>query len=963
MRGKWSRKHRRRCLLIGVVLVMAAVPAGNEIARRVTAKVLGALVEGQATVGKVRFGLRTIRVERVQVWSPECDQPVFAVEEIAAKLSIIDGLRNGIWAESIVVEQPEIQLHFDEAGKLVTNLPRSAAEAQDSAPIDTLPFRTFEVKNAFFAIHQTGRESFRVAGARFVANGDGQTFDAFAGLPSFFSGRVELRSRFDLSSYSAESQFQIAGLQITSVDLVQLPLVPPTINAHPWAATATFEVQQDGSIAELGKLTAKAVLHEFQLSMTERPQFVRASGDARIEDGQVDATLAGDAIGGTFETVATFRLAPFISCGVRANLDGLRSESLPIGLLPRDVTSHLGAELAVKATYNDGVVQLNGGSTIQLTEADTFGVEVAPTTLQVTVDGGIDLSQNSDRSHGALYGELVSEGVSLEQLAYTGLSRLPEATQGMQASRQLPKLPPFVKPRGQVRATAQLKVPLATVTDPKTFLARGTVDSTGVIINDVLIRNGHGTFGLDNNRLSVDCSNVRLVDRTNGEQSVISATANSKLDAESRLHAEITVNRLAAATVARLAGVVDRKVDGVIVTHGVASCPIDQVAALDRWQANAQVQVRSVHLDDQPLAHCEANCVVDDGVLTLQQFAGEVAEGRFDGSGTLSLQTPFPFRGDGSIRHVSIDRLATFAGRSPSQVGGLIDGSVHASGRLAANQWRAGGSLSGSRLRFGSRNFDDTQLIFDAIPDKIVVCAPDSGFLGGEFGLEIHQLRDVRGQIHNLPLSAVARLVGTDEKVDGLVSGSFQANLTSDLSNVNAVAIIESSGIAVRDAALKQVRADLQLRGGQAEAELRARGLGGKLNLLANADVNRLAQLTPAEIKEISGLPVNAIAKIESVKLQNVWPIIGQQDQLRQLRGTLSATFERGTAEREQGKVAVGDIQLNELRWDNVLWSSQLRANSWRTSCRSRAILGAIREWPHQRTRSSHTRWFEQRRL
>ena len=57
-----------------------------------------------------------------------------------------------------------------------------------------------------------------------------------------------------------------------------------------------------------------------------------------------------------------------------------------------------------------------------------------------------------------------------------------------------------------------------------------------------------------------------------------------------------------------------------------------------------------------------------------------------------------------------------------------------------------------------------------------------------------------------------------------------------------------------------------------------------------------------------------------------MWPVIGQERELRPLHGTVSASFERGDAERQRGALVIGDIKLRDVRWDKVLWSNQLRA-------------------------------------
>ncbi|MCA9147931.1 MAG: hypothetical protein KDA92_01465, partial [Planctomycetales bacterium] len=232
-----------------------------------------------------------------------------------------------------------------------------------------------------------------------------------------------------------------------------------------------------------------------------------------------------------------------------------------------------------------------------------------------------------------------------------------------------------------------------------------------------------------------------------------------------------------------------------------------------------------------------------------------------------------------------------------------------------------------SQLRLGPRDFDDTKLLIEATPAKVVVQTPEQGFLGGNLELELIQRELITGHITALPVAAVARIAGLDERIDGVVNCELSAALTADLSAMTASLTVDSPAISLRDASLKQLHATLQMRDGLASAVVTGATLGGSLSLQANADVERLVQLKPADLSVISDLPVDALATVQGIRMQEAWPIIGQQDQLRPLRGTLSATFERGAAEQAAGNIAVGQVSIHDMRWNNELWSNQIRAD------------------------------------
>ena len=68
-------------------------------------------------------------------------------------------------------------------------------------------------------------------------------------------------------------------------------------------------------------------------------------------------------------------------------------------------------------------------------------------------------------------------------------------------------------------------------------------------------------------------------------------------------------------------------------------------------------------------------------------------------------------------------------------------------------------------------------------------------------------LRDVRGQIVDLPLAAIGQLAGSTERIDGVASCQFESNIASDIASLNANATVDLPAVAIRNTALKQIHA------------------------------------------------------------------------------------------------------------------------------------------------------------
>ncbi len=456
------------------------------------------------------------------------------------------------------------------------------------------------------------------------------------------------------------------------------------------------------------------------------------------------------------------------------------------------------------------------------------------------------------------------------------------------------------------------------------------------------MKQGKGGFQLDGERVSADFRNIQFVDSVNGEQSSVSAIAAGSLGSDVPIRAELRLDRISAATLGRLANLQNTKIDGELLAHAVLQCTADRVSRPDAWEGDAVFQAKSIHVDDQAFADCEACCQIANGAVSLNRLRGFLAGGELTGNGTCKLVSPFSCRGNTSLTGASIGQIASLAGSSHEiRVDGSLDISLSADGEIATNRWQARGHMTGTELRFGGRPFADTRLDFLASPDVIVAKTPPNGFLGGGLELTAKGLAGAHGEVLapaaqtcpslsgrlvDIPLPAIAQIAELKERIEGTVSCEFAAHSLNGLAKLNAVAVVDSPGVAIRGVSFKQIHADVTLRDGQADTHLNALGFGGQFDVRANADVVQLSKLRVEEPPKISALPVNVLAIVSDVKLQELWPVFGLEKQLRPLRGNLTASLERGDAEREQGTIAVGDLKLRDFRWDNVRWSNQLQA-------------------------------------
>ena len=524
------------------------------------------------------------------------------------------------------------------------------------------------------------------------------------------------------------------------MEAARLPLVPASVNLYPWIASTSFELQQSGSVSRFDDCDAVADLHGLEVVLSGQPA-VQLSGTVTTRDGTIRSQIRGSALGGQFDFDGQLAFSADGPSGTaELHCHDMCTDALPMGVLPAGVRTAASAGMNMSAAFADGVIRLKGQSNTTINDTVIYGVAVAPVRIDVAVDGAIGLDAASNRSHGMILANVVSDGVSVNTLFESMATRGP-ATDHRSSTHDSAWASTSPAPRpltssGQVRAQAQLAIPLATLFDPATFRLEGEVDTTGVMVNDVETTAGVVAIGLDGGVATVRFDDLRAQDKIANCALTLDGSLQAGLQPESELRAELHIVDLAAATVARLAGVSDREIDGTFSAHALIACPIQHLQAAEMWRGRADFRADSIRVDGQPLANAEGRCEVKDGQLVLQTLQGSLAGGEISGAGRISLTTPFAFRSQMALRGVNMESIANITQSLPRQtVGGDIDVSIIADGDIATRSWDVRGRVLGSGLRVGSRAIEVTQLDFFASPKTIAVATPPKGFFGGDLNI------------------------------------------------------------------------------------------------------------------------------------------------------------------------------------------------------------------------------------
>ena len=368
----------RRRLIIGALIAILATPAANDISRRIAVAYLGSLVDGNASIARLRLGLRQVTVDGIAVRSGPENIPLFSVDRVAIDVTLWEGIRRGVWLGQIVVEQPQIQLHFSRDGSLITSLPALFTRKRESTPIGQLPFRAIQVRSARFAIHQQGRQSLDIENLSLVVVAQSNQLNVTAVAPKLFGGECQLKSAIDLETMAAESLLKINGVQVSSTEIARLPLVPASVNAQPWRGSTSFEIRQTGLLNSLGNCNAVVDLKDLELAIKGHPT-VELAGTVTAREGTIESRIRGKALGGLITLDGQLALTADGPSGTAIlQCQHLATESLPPGLVPDGVRILASVGMNVSGTLVDDMIQLRGEGTATVNETDIQGIAVAP---------------------------------------------------------------------------------------------------------------------------------------------------------------------------------------------------------------------------------------------------------------------------------------------------------------------------------------------------------------------------------------------------------------------------------------------------------------------------------------------------------------------------------------------------------------------------------------------------------
>ncbi len=403
---RFWRVHVPRLL----ALVVLAILARNRIADA-TIEYVGSIVLGNTVkVQQVEIGLTAIAIRGLQVQETSLgDVPQITIQSIHVTPTLWRGIRQGVWLDSIVVNQPVLHLRFDEEGTLLSKFPASGGESSASSEPLKLPLARAVVSEAAVVIHQSGKPSVSISGASLTLTAD-ESIQLHAEVADLLGTQLCVESLVDGSTLAGRTTLTLTPLQLDTKHLAQLPLVPNTLADHPVTATVDVWLQMEHPANDLD-LRNHTVDLQAKVSNVHSAEFgtITSGIDLRAiqRQGLASMTVQGPLSSGQLLINANVNLADSApTASAFCKLVGVQLEPL-VGIAAPGVSLGGVASLegTAQAVWKDQALAFRGDLSPTLGEIQAEKIPVGDIVTRITCEGNFAQSQaavgrHADSVHG-----------------------------------------------------------------------------------------------------------------------------------------------------------------------------------------------------------------------------------------------------------------------------------------------------------------------------------------------------------------------------------------------------------------------------------------------------------------------------------------------------------------------------------------------------------------------------------
>ncbi len=462
--------------------------------------------------------------------------------------------------------------------------------------------------------------------------------------------------------------------------------------------------------------------------------------------------------------------------------------------------------------------------------------------------------------------------------------------------------------KGHVGFQASGTIPLATVTDLRTYQAAASVQSSLLECEGMLVQPLSFNAQVENGNLELTLpqatvSTLRIADRPT----------------------ECLANQLQLA-------------DTLLVQSRLtALVPIVWIQQPEAWTVAANLELSGLTVANETISDFKTSCHLTGGSFGLSPcvirwrdtVCSIAANGDLRDKAFATVQftaTPVP------LRHLG--ELASRFSQKPLH----LDGTASASGNIHVNLqpfgFTAAGGLTLADAWYERTSIGNAQFSWKADPQALQLQSGSQDFLGGSYLVDA-TLRSldwtqatVTANCRGIQLKRLASMGGSQLPVTGTVDGSLRFASIADLQSLQADGWVATQGASFKGAPIQITTEKLNLEKGLATAALRGSAFDGSLHVQANTRLADLTAWIQDEARQMEHLPVFGQVEVQGIGVTPVLDTLSGTRSHIPLKGSVSLACVRDQAAPEHGTLATVVCSGENLRWNRALLSRRVQANA-----------------------------------
>ncbi|TWT50865.1 hypothetical protein Pla22_36080 [Rubripirellula amarantea] len=912
MKHPWRYAIARRCCYTVLAVTLVAVVFRNSIARYATATIGSRLLETELKVGSIEWGLFAVNVRDIRVAEPGSDQDQATVGRLAFALTPWQGIVRGVWVEHVSLSDPTLHLRFDSDGKLLSKFPSAGESKSGTAKI---PIGKLDVRNATLAIHQSGKQTFTICGARLAARFD-EEIRMHGDVPDFLGGTIEVKALVDATTLQGWTKLTVQNVRLDSEELARLPLTPAKINQEGVSATLTVhattqhpanssdlrqhELQCLISVKDIESSSLGTLCNEFTIRSVHRDAVLAVEGSGDMSGGNVD--IAANCDWHTLPLSATASIAVD-----QSDLGRIASRIDP----DLDFGGKFALQTQFKLTADTHTSSFSHVISYRVSDIRADAIPVEDLAGEIKCVGSL---QNFDKDSlaGSLSGSLVSKGLSLKDLAQR--FELPTSS-------------------GRIGLASRFDVDLSDLESPTAVTFDASLNASGLAMGEWRLQDTNARLTVKDGIASASCQDVVVLDSHSNLLAQSDAVIRVPLASEERATCNLLLSVLPTSSLAQALSVDARQCGGELMIAGAASCRVADVASPESWVAQASLRSRDLAFAGESFADVDATCELTEGRVSVPPFAmrWRMNECLVQAEGT--VQDRLCIRGSLLTESFDVADVAELASQFSSTrmpASGTAQGSGQFELVTSPFNFVASGRMDLNHAMYAGSKIGHAQLDWNADPQGVRIQSSSKQFLGGGYDL-IAQIQDldwttavVEGRFRDIQAARLAAIVDRNLPVSGSLDGGIKVTSIASLETLQGEAWVQSRGLSVHRVPMELSAAKISIASAQAIVQGSGVIADGRFEGVANASLPNLRDHFQSDDPNLNRIPIVFQCAVERLPIESLTRHIDVPQELRTTRGTLAATLERDSSMLDGISLCKASGSVSELQVNRVGLSDRI---------------------------------------